>query len=150
MRPLRILRSLRVLYGLRIFLLLSFLDNRLNCSYLSMAYNHIIEKKTLGSVVSGGKTLVLSAATQTDYWTRPGSMADKLKSPLEKAVKSSPGKIPSWAEEVCARYVVSLCLSERQPYRVLSLTRRTGKVTRRDIYILCSAYKHYAFCSLLH
>ncbi len=105
-RPLKIINFLHLLHCLDISLLLSLFDNRLSYSYLSMAYNHIIKKKTLGSVVSGGKTLVLSAATQTDYWTRPASMADKLKSPLEKAVESSPGRIPSWAEEVCARYVV--------------------------------------------
>lgn len=68
-------------------------------------YNRIIQKKTLGNVVSSGRNLVLSAATKTDCWTRPSSMADKLKVPLEEAVKYSPGEIPSWAEEVCARYV---------------------------------------------
>jgi hypothetical protein len=74
-----------------------------------MSYNHIIKKKTLGSVISGGKRLVLSAATETDHWTRPDFMADKLKAPLEKAVESSPEEIPSWADEVCAR-----CVAYRQ------------------------------------
>ncbi len=71
-----------------------------------MSYNHIIKKKALGSVISGGKKLVLSAATETDHWTRPDFMADKLKDSLEKAFQNSPEKIPSWADEVCARYVV--------------------------------------------
>ena len=57
-----------------------------------MAYNHIIKKKSLGSVVSGGKTLALSAATEIGYWTPPSSMAGKLKSPLGKAIQSSPGE----------------------------------------------------------
>jgi hypothetical protein len=71
-----------------------------------MSYNHIIKKKVLGSVISGGKMLVLSAATETDHWKRTEFMADKLKGPLEEAVESSSEKIPSWADEVCARYVV--------------------------------------------
>ena len=68
-----------------------------------MINNHIIKKKAIGSVFSGGKTFVLSAATQTDYLGRLESMADKLKAPLEKAVD---GKEPSWADEFCARHVL--------------------------------------------
>ena len=71
-----------------------------------MSYNHIIKRKALSQVVSGGKTLLLSAATQTDYWSRPDFMADKLKGPLEKAVEGSPEAILPWADEVCARYVI--------------------------------------------
>jgi hypothetical protein len=66
------------------------LETALIISLLSMAYNHIIKKKNLGRVLSGGKALILSAATQTDYWTQLDSMAEKLKEPLGKAVESPP------------------------------------------------------------
>src|SRR5947209_561639 len=53
-----------------------------------MSYNHIVKKKTLGSVISGGKRLVLSAATETDHWTRPNFMPNKLKLPWRKRLKA--------------------------------------------------------------
>ena len=79
---------------------------RLHRASARHTYNHIIKKKTLGTVISKGKTLVLSAATETDHWKRPDFIADKLKAPLEKAVESSPEEIPPWTDEVCAKYVV--------------------------------------------
>ncbi|KAF2152714.1 hypothetical protein K461DRAFT_313350 [Myriangium duriaei CBS 260.36] len=67
-----------------------------------MTYNSIITKKTLGSVTSKGKSLALSAATRTDYWSRPDHVAGDLREPLEKAVVDNPDRIPDWADEVCA------------------------------------------------
>ena len=78
-----------------------------------MSYNHIIQKKTLAVIISNRKALVLSAATQTDHWTRPESMADKLKEPLMKAIENSPHAIPSWADEVCMRYWLLNPVSQR-------------------------------------
>lgn len=84
-----------------------------------MTYNRIIKKKTLGTVISEGKALTLSAATQTDYWKRPDFVADQLRTTLEEAVKNSPGVIPSRAEEVCARWVLCRADSSLWPHKLI-------------------------------
>ena len=71
-----------------------------------MSYNHT--KKNPFRKSYQVKPLLLSAATQTKYWSRPGFMADKLKGPLEKAVESCPEAIPLWVDEVCAGYVIQI------------------------------------------
>ena len=71
-----------------------------------MSYNHA--KKNPFRKSYRVKLLLLSAATQTKYWSRPDFMADKLKGPLEKAFESSPEAIPLWADEVYTRYVIQI------------------------------------------
>lgn len=70
-----------------------------------MSYNNIIKKKALGVIVLGHRSVTLSAATETDHWTRPSFAADKLKEPMVASVTSSPGVVPSWTHELCARYL---------------------------------------------
>ncbi|KAK0620212.1 hypothetical protein B0T14DRAFT_566979 [Immersiella caudata] len=69
-----------------------------------MSFNKILAKKILGNVsTSGGKSLVLSAATKTSLRFRPDGAADAIKAPLEAAVAANESVIPGNTAEVIAR-----------------------------------------------
>ena len=77
-----------------------------------MSYNQIFAKKASGSIVVGGKTVALSAATKTSLWDRPDNVAATMKGALEKAVHENPKVLPAGIVEICTRFVYQhvLCL----------------------------------------
>lgn len=65
--------------------------------------NNIISKKIVSTIVKDGKSVVVSAATETSHWKRPDSMAQKVGSVLKESLESWGGKLPEDTKEVCSR-----------------------------------------------
>ncbi|KAL2187822.1 hypothetical protein L209DRAFT_764653 [Thermothelomyces heterothallicus CBS 203.75] len=69
-----------------------------------MSFNRILSRKTLGSVLTPSSRLVnISVATQTEAFTRPEFIADKMKDALEAAVIANENILPPNTAEVCSR-----------------------------------------------
>ncbi len=67
-------------------------------------FNKIFAKKIVDTVVKDGKSIVISAATETTHWRRLDSVAASAGDAVKTAVISSSEPLPAGTVEVCARY----------------------------------------------
>jgi hypothetical protein len=64
-------------------------------------FNNIFAKKIVDTVVKDGKSIVISAATETTHWRRLDSVAASAGAAVKTAVLSSPKALPAGTVEVC-------------------------------------------------
>lgn len=70
---------------------------------MAKIFNKIWDKVLLRSITIRGREINLFAATETDTWTRPKHVAQKLESPFTKAVEENPDLIPEETVAMGAR-----------------------------------------------
>jgi hypothetical protein len=66
-------------------------------------YNKIFSKKVVSTIIKDGKSILISAATETSAWTRPDSAADQVGADLKKLLLDYTNPLPKGTENVCAR-----------------------------------------------
>ncbi|RKF56524.1 hypothetical protein OnM2_080057 [Erysiphe neolycopersici] len=66
-------------------------------------YNKIFTKMFVSKVVKDGKTVVVSAATETSHWKRNEAMAQKVGEFLEDSLGNWSGQLPEGTVEICSR-----------------------------------------------
>ncbi|KAF2427815.1 hypothetical protein EJ08DRAFT_592573, partial [Tothia fuscella] len=65
--------------------------------------NKIMEKVLLCNVTIRGRSIKLFAATKTNMWVRPASVAQDLDDPFAAAVQDNEDRIPEGTVEICVR-----------------------------------------------
>jgi len=68
-----------------------------------MSFHGIVAKRVIGSVINKGKSVTLSAATETEAWRRTEEMADQVGETLKSVVEKKPENIPNGAKELILR-----------------------------------------------
>jgi hypothetical protein len=69
-----------------------------------MSFHGIVAKRVIGSVINKGKSVTLSAATETEAWRRTEEMADQVGETLKSVVEKKPENIPNGAKELILRF----------------------------------------------
>lgn len=69
-----------------------------------MSFHGVVAKRVTGSVINKGKSVTLSAATQTEAWRRTEEMADQVGETLKSVVEKKPENIPDGAKELILRF----------------------------------------------
>lgn len=87
-----------------------------------MSFHGIVAKRVIGSVINKGKSVTLSAATQTDAWRRTEEMADQVGETLKSVVEKKPENIPNGAKELILRFADYLVAVHRA--QVLTFKQR--------------------------
>jgi len=65
-------------------------------------FNRIVSKTVIGSVMKDGKTVAISAATETSTWQRDEAMAQKVGEILKNNIANF-GPLPEGTVDVCVR-----------------------------------------------
>ncbi|KAF1846887.1 uncharacterized protein K460DRAFT_303804 [Cucurbitaria berberidis CBS 394.84] len=87
-------------------------------------------RKVVNTIVKDGKSVVVSAATETTYWKRPDSIAEKVGSVLIDSIGSWDGKLPDGTVEVCCRESEHKSdADQRQHITAVCFGAKEGKVT---------------------
>lgn len=73
-----------------------------------MAYNKILSKKTIASIMKSGQEMTVSVATRTSTWMRPDVAANAIAEPFTKAVESFDGQLPADTKDICARSFICI------------------------------------------
>jgi hypothetical protein len=60
-----------------------------------VSFHRIVAKGVIGSVSNKGKSVTLSAATQTEAWRRTDEMAEQVGEALKSVVEKKPENIPN-------------------------------------------------------
>ncbi|KAL9121404.1 MAG: hypothetical protein Q9187_002043 [Circinaria calcarea] len=68
-----------------------------------MATNRILQSKTFMTVMKSGKEVILAAATETQNWKRPESIADALAPGFRKAVEKRKAPLPDGTAKLIVR-----------------------------------------------
>jgi hypothetical protein len=66
-------------------------------------FNKIVSKKFISNVVKDGKTVAVSAATETSTWKRDDVTAQKVGELLKNSLGNWSGNLPEGTEEICSR-----------------------------------------------
>ena len=69
-----------------------------------MSFHGIVARRVIGSVLTKGKSVTLSAATQTEAWRRSGEMAEQVGEALKSVVEKKLENIPNGAKELILRF----------------------------------------------
>lgn len=64
--------------------------------------NRVVNKTVIGSIVKDGKTVAISAATETSTWKRDQATAQKVAEVLKKNIANF-GPLPEGTVDVCVR-----------------------------------------------
>ncbi|KAH7413917.1 hypothetical protein DE146DRAFT_750105 [Phaeosphaeria sp. MPI-PUGE-AT-0046c] len=66
-------------------------------------FNKIVSKTFISNVVKDGKTVAVSAATETSTWKRDNAMARKVGEVLMESLSNWSGELPEGTKEICSR-----------------------------------------------
>lgn len=85
------------------FGLLPTLNSHFEALLTMSSINKIISKKIVSSIVKDGKSVLVSAATETSEWKRPDSVAEHVGGLLKESLANWTGSLPEGTKEVCSR-----------------------------------------------
>jgi len=69
-----------------------------------MSFNKILKRAAVDTIVKDGKSIVVSAATETTNWRRTDAIATTAGTALKDSLASYSKPLPEGTKEVCSRY----------------------------------------------